>query len=233
VQPTDYSSFGEPTQSRHSRPVDLDPVVGQLVRNLRPTLRHSVTVRLTAGLASGTVISVLGVGLLLGYRPDMAVAMRTSMFWVKLAYALALGLLSIGVAECLTRPGVQAGGRARWLLLPLGLVVLVALVQLGSAPAGLRHSMVMGDSAARCPWWIIAFSAPPLGGLIAAARSLAPTRLRLAGASIGLAAGGFGAAAYALHCTETGGAFLAIWYSLGIGLATLAGALLGPRALRW
>jgi hypothetical protein len=233
VQPTDYSSFDEPARSGRSRPVDLDAVVRQLVKDLRPTSRHSVAVRLAAGLAGGAVISVLSVGLLLGYRPDMAVAMRTSMFWVKLAYALALGLLSLGVAECLTRPGVQAAGRARWLLLPFGLVALVAFVQLASAPAGLRRAMVMGGSAVQCPWWIVAFSAPPLVGLVGAARSLAPTCLRLAGASIGLAAGGFGAAAYALHCQESAGPFLAIWYSLGIGLAAVAGALLGPRALRW
>ena len=219
-------------RSRPSR-IDLDAVTRELVHDLRPIRRYSVAVRLAAGLAGGAVISVVGVGLLLGFRPDMAVAMRTSMFWVKLAYVLALGLLSIGVAERLTRPGVQAGGRARWLLLPLGLVALVALVQLRSAPTGLRLSMVMGGSAAQCPWWIIAFSAPPLAGLIVAARSLAPTSLRLAGASIGLAAGGFGAAAYALHCQESAGPFLAIWYSLGMGLAAVAGALLGPRALRW
>lgn len=229
----DYSSFDKPARSRRGRAADLDAVVRQLVQDLRPTLRHSVAARLAAGIAGGAVLSVLGVGLVLGYRADMAVAMRTPMFWVKLAYALALGLLSVGVAECLTRPGVQAGDRARWLFLPFGLVALVAIVQLASAPAGLRLSMMMGGSAMQCPWWIMVFSAPPLVGLVAAARSLAPTRLRLAGASIGLAAGGFGAAAYALHCQESTGPFLAIWYSLGIGLTAVGGALLGPRALRW
>jgi len=38
---------------------------------------------------------------------------------------------------------------------------------------------------------------------------------------------------YALVCRELSASFVAVWYSVGIGLAALLGALLGPRALRW
>jgi hypothetical protein len=39
--------------------------------------------------------------------------------------------------------------------------------------------------------------------------------------------------AYCFHCPEMSVAFWAVWYMLGMTLATLIGALLGPRFLRW
>jgi hypothetical protein len=38
---------------------------------------------------------------------------------------------------------------------------------------------------------------------------------------------------YALACPEVSLTFVAIWYSLGIALAGVLGAFLGPRVLRW
>jgi hypothetical protein len=91
----------------------------------------------------------------------------------------------------------------------------------------------MGSSARVCPFLVLAASLPPLAGLVWAMRGLAPTRLREAGAVVGLAAGGIGAFAYAWHCTEWGAAFLAVWYSAGIAAVTVLGAALGPFILRW
>ena len=78
-----------------------------------------------------------------------------------------------------------------------------------------------------------AFSLPPLIGLAWAVRGLAPTRLALTGLMIGLAAGGAGAAAYALHCDEMSAAFLVVWYTLGVAGAGALGWIAGPRILRW
>jgi len=38
---------------------------------------------------------------------------------------------------------------------------------------------------------------------------------------------------YAFHCPELALPFLAIWYVAGMALPVVAGALLGPRVLRW
>ena len=62
---------------------------------------------------------------------------------------------------------------------------------------------------------------------------LAPTRLRLAGAAAGLLSGAVGALVYSLHCPELAAPFLGFWYLLGMLIPTAAGALLGPRLLRW
>ena len=234
VQPIDYSSTDESSRSAHRRsPAQVEAVIEHLVIDLRPTPSRRIALRLAAGIATGEAVSVAAVGLLLGYRPDMAAAILTPMFWMKLAYALALGLLALATAERLAQPGVGVAARARWLPLPLAVVAVLAALQLSDAPPDARLPMVMGGSAAECPWLILAFAAPPLVGLVAAARTLAPTRLRLAGAAIGLAAGGLGAAAYAFHCPESTAPFLVIWYSFGIGLSALTGALVGPRVLRW
>jgi hypothetical protein len=41
------------------------------------------------------------------------------------------------------------------------------------------------------------------------------------------------AAGYALHCTDDSLPFIALWYGGAIVMCTLAGAVLGPRLLRW
>jgi hypothetical protein len=91
----------------------------------------------------------------------------------------------------------------------------------------------MGGSAMVCPWMIAACATPVFVCLVWALRGLAPTRPRLAGAAAGLASAGVGGAIYALHCAESGGAFVLLWYSAGILLTAMAGALLGPPLLRW
>ncbi len=74
---------------------------------------------------------------------------------------------------------------------------------------------------------------PLLAVLLGGMRRFAPRSPALAGFAAGLVAGGFGAAAYALWCGETSMTFIAVWYSLGIGLVALIGAVLGARLLRW
>jgi hypothetical protein len=93
--------------------------------------------------------------------------------------------------------------------------------------------MLMGHSAMLCPWRILVIGLPILAGAVWAVRGLAPTRLGLAGLAAGVAAGGLGAAIYALACNETSAPFLAVWYTLGIAALTGLGALFGSRLLRW
>jgi hypothetical protein len=64
-------------------------------------------------------------------------------------------------------------------------------------------------------------------------RSLAPTRLTLAGAVAGLLAGAAGTFIYAFHCNESAAPFVVIWYTLGIAAVGVLGALMGRSLLRW
>jgi hypothetical protein len=170
---------------------------------------------------------------LLGPRPDVAEAATGMMFWMKLAYPAAVALVAVACIERLSRPGASAARRAPWLVVPVILLAFGAAVQLVNAAPDHRMSLILGGSAMVCPWLISACAAPVFVALVWALRGLAPTRPRLAGAAAGLAASALGAAVYAVHCAEPGGAFVLIWYSLGILLPTAVGALLGPRLLRW
>jgi hypothetical protein len=204
-----------------------------LSRDLRPVSRLLVMRRLLIGVSAGAAVSGVLTAATLGLRPDMVAAALEAMFWVKLAYTLALAGLALWSCERLARPAGAARGRWPWVLAPLAILAALAAWQLARAPAPMRMPMVMGHSHLVCPWFILVFSLPPLIGLIWAVRGLAPTRLRLTGTMLGLAAGGAGAAMYALHCNEAAAPFLAIWYTAGVALAGAVGWALGPRALRW
>ena len=110
--------------------------------------------------------------------------------------------------------------------------LLAAIVLLGAAP-GERGELVLGQSAASCPFIIALLSAPLFVAAFWAMMGLAPTRLVLAGAAAGVLSGAGGALVYALYCPEMAAPFIGIWYLLGMLIPTVMGALLGPRLLRW
>jgi hypothetical protein len=210
-----------------------EDLIARLSSDLRPARKGVVAGRLAVAVAAGIVVSLVGVCWLLGLRPDFPRALASRMFWMKLAYAGAYATVGVLCVERLARPAGVAASRLRWLAVPIIGIAVAAALQMMRAPAAEARHLVMGNSAMVCPWYIAASSAPLLVALILAVRGLAPTRLRLAGALVGLTAGGFGALVYCLHCPEVGAPFVAIWYSLGILVPCVIGALAGPRLLRW
>jgi hypothetical protein len=101
------------------------------------------------------------------------------------------------------------------------------------APSSSWLAMWLGGSWKVCSLLVFLLSLPIGAGLLWSFRRLAPTRLRLAGAAAGLTAGAWSATLYCLHCPEVSAIFVLTWYTLGIAATALAGALLGPRLLRW
>ena len=105
----------DPSSETSARALDL--MVDRLVADLRPVESPPVARRLALGLGVGLVISLTLVGIVLGYRPDMASATMTMIFWVKLAYVSGIGavaltgwlwldaLVAIGVALNILREG--------------------------------------------------------------------------------------------------------------------------------
>jgi hypothetical protein len=119
----------------------------------------------------------------------------------------------------------------------IGTVVMVmwifAATVLLTAPAQNRSHLLFGTTAAVCPFLIALVAAPLFIAFLWFLRGLAPTRLRLAGAAAGFAAGSLGALVYSLHCPELAAPFLGTWYLLGMLIPTSLGAWLGPRLIRW
>jgi hypothetical protein len=189
--------------------------------------------RYLTALGWGAFGTTLLMAILLGVRPDLAEATRLPMFWVKLAFPAALLAGALLAVLRLSRPGARLGRVPAAIAAPvLAMWLLAAIVLLGAAP-GERDDLVLGQSAASCPFTIAILSVPLFVAALWAMRGLAPTRLILAGAAAGLLSGAGGALVYALYCPEMAAPFIGIWYLLGMLIPTALGALLGPRLLRW
>lgn len=168
-----------------------------------------------------------------GVRPDLSQAVSWPMFWVKVLTPCAVAVASFVTLSRLARPGVDV--RAGWIAIatPIALLWLLAFATYVHAPDAARGALVWGQTWRTCAVNIAQISVPVFAAVFFALKHLAPPRLALAGACAGALAGAAAAAVYAFHCPEMGLPFIAIWYVAGIALPTVAGALLGPRLLRW
>jgi len=212
--------------------MNTDDLIAQLSDNLAPAPRGQVGRALALGLVGGMVLSALLMWEILGVRHDLSAAMAGGPFWMKLAYVLVIGALGLWIVERQARAGADSRLPELLLAVPVVALVVAASVQL-SAPQADSAALIMGHSASVCALRIVILALPIFAGLFLALRQLAPTRLTLAGAAAGLAAGGWAAGIYAFHCTESSAVFVVIWYSLGLVLTAGLGALLGRWALRW
>jgi len=213
--------------------MQTDDLISSLTADFKPTPPGAAERRLLLAVAAGAGVAFVIMLLWLGLRPDLAEAVRTPLFWVKLLYPSALATAAFFLIDRLSRPGARVGRLWLALAAPAAVVVALALGQLMLAAPDERLSIWVGQSAAKCPWRVLTLSIPTFVALMWAFRRLAPTRPGLAGLASGLGAGAVGAAVYALACDETAPAFLATWYSLGIVMAGAIGAVVGKRLLRW
>ena len=210
-----------------------DELISMLARGVEPAARDATRRRYGVALGWGALGSLLLMLLLLGVRPDIATAVYEPMFWFKLAFPAMLLAGAVAAALRLSTPGMRLGRAAAAIAAPVIVMWLFAAVTVLAAAPGERAQLVLGHSAAVCPALIALLSLPFLAAALWAIKGLAPTRLRAAGAAVGLLAGAGGALVYALYCVEMAPPFLAAWYVLGMLVPTAAGALIGPRVLRW
>jgi hypothetical protein len=196
-----------------------------------PAPRLVVPARLGLALALGLAVSAAISSLALGLNPDLAT--MGAALALKLLYVAGLTAGAVWLTARLARPGATWGGALSGVVLVFGAMCVLALTSWGQADAMLRDALFFGQSWTTCPWRVAALSLPALLLGFLALRGLAPTHLRLAGAAVGLMAGGLGAFGYALHCPELSPLFVVTWYSLGMIVPALVGALLGPRLLQW
>jgi len=213
--------------------MNTDQLIESLGANVPRVTRHALARRVGFGIAAGGVVTLALVITVLGIRPDLRVAMHGFTFWMKWTYTTTLGL---GAAYAVTRLGRPIPGSLRglWFLtLPVLLLAVIGCTELARTAPEQWLALWLGRSWKVCPWLVLTLAAPIYLGLVWSFRKLAPTRLRVAGATAGLTAGAWAATLYCLHCPETSALFVLTWYTLGIFLATVAGALAGPRLLRW
>ena len=208
-----------------------DALIDLLTREAGPAPKGLVLKRLSVVAVLGLPISAAMAIVLFGLLPPAM--FTTSVPWMKIVYALAVGLSAAWLTAGLAKPGARFETAQR-----LTMGVLVAMLALGFAsllntPAEDRWSDVLSASWWLCPIRVLALSLPALAAAIWALRGLAPTRPLMAGLAAGWMAGAVGAVGYALSCPESSLPFVALWYTLGMALSAAVGAWLGVRLLRW
>jgi len=210
-----------------------DNLIATLSADVAPVNPRSVERRFVyalLGAACGALVLLLPI---YGVRADLPALMMQPIFWVKVAFPLTLACAAMVATARLSRPGAALGRVWTGFAAPVALASSAALAVLWLAPQEARLALLMGHTWRTCSLNIALLSVPGLVAILAAVRSLAPTRLPLAGATAGLLAGAVGALAYCLRCPETSMPFWATWYLLGMAIPAVVGALLGRLVLRW
>ena len=189
--------------------------------------------RLVHVIGFGTLVSTILMVKAIPVNPDLANAMQLAAFWEKLGFAVAIAAVALLMVFRLSRPGVRLGNAFPALMAPILAIWVLAGIAFATAEPGERAALFFGNTWRACPFLITMLATPVFAASFWAMRDLAPTNLRLAGAAAGLFSGAVGAVVYCFHCPELEAPFIAFWYLLGILIPSAAGALIGPRLLRW
>ncbi len=210
-----------------------DDLIALLAANEAPARPQTFILRSLGLVALGVFLSFLMVYFLLRLNPALGTIVSSLWFWVRFAFVASLAGLSWWALRRLGKPGLA--GNVRWwpLLLPFALLAGLAAVLLMRAPSDARIAMLLGVSWQVCSMTIALVSLPLFIASVVIVRSFAPIRLRFTGAVLGLFSGAMAALVYTLHCPELSPAFLVVWYSLGMLIPAVIGALIGERLLRW
>jgi hypothetical protein len=210
-----------------------DELVALLSTNLEPIAHRSFVRKFCVALVAGPLLTVGVTFVGLGVRSDLTAIRALVFLSLKLAFAAGIiGVASVYLAR-LARPGGERRTSVLSAAMPFMAIILLAAISLGLAPRSHWDKMVTGHEWLECLVSIPIIATVPFAIAIWTVRKAAPTNLRRTGAFTGLVAGGVSAMAYALHCTDDSLPFVALWYGGTIVLCALAGAVLGPRLLRW
>lgn len=208
-------------------------LVLQLANDLVPIEPNAVAKRIGRALVHGLAASIVLLVALYGVRGDMPAMIATPLFWIKLAFPLAIIVPALKLAERLGQPGAPT--RLAWLkvLLPIATLWAVTAIILLATPHGYRLQLMLGSTWRVSTLNIVLLSLPPLAAAIHSMKGLAPPRLALAGAGMGLLAGAEGVLVYTLYGVEMSVPFWGVWYVLAMAITTGLGALLGLKCLHW
>ena len=218
-------------QGRRMKTDDLVTMLATGAGAVRP---NQAARRYAAAVGWGALGAALLMATLLGLRPDLAAAVLLPMFWVKLAFVACLAAAGLLAALRLSRPGARLAWVPGALAAPVLAMWLLAAVVLVASRRGTARRAVLRR--------YVEFVPVPDRPVVHAGicRSGVGDEGACADATAACRRGGgsafrqrVGALVYCLHCPELEAPFIGFWYLLGMLIPTAAGAVLGPRLLRW
>lgn len=197
------------------------------------SMRFPLGRMLAVAMVVGALLSAAILVATIGIRPHMGEALQSIRVVFKVGVTLLLFVAAYRLVMNVGRPGTELRPYVIALLVPFGLIMAGVVVELVVLPADLWGQSLIGNYSNACLLYIPLLSLVPFLAFFRALRIGAPEKPGLAGAAVGLAAGGLGAAIYAWHCPDDSPLFLACWYMLAIAGVTLCGYLAGRRWLAW
>jgi hypothetical protein len=206
-------------------------LIDLLVKDLKPEWPFNRVVLLAMGV--GVLIASFAFLIGVGFRADIAEAMRS---WRVLLKFVLTGTLAVSMTGLLSNLGRPNGAIEGWswgaAAAPVMLVCAIA-VELVTEPEAKWLARLVGHNSRTCLTVIPLLSVGPLLCFFAALRTGAPRAPGFAGAVAGVAASGISATFYTANCTDDSPLFVATWYPLAILLVSAIGCFGGRLLLRW
>ncbi|TAG71469.1 MAG: DUF1109 domain-containing protein [Burkholderiales bacterium] len=210
-----------------------DQLIEMLAKHDVPVNKTRIALQVSLAVALGFIGSFVLLLVVFDMNPDLGMLFNNMWFWVRFLFIVSVGAISAAVLARLGRPA-EASRVSVWLIVvPFALLALVAASMLVMAPREERADMLLGISWDVCARNISLLALPLFVSAIWIAKQFAPVRLRVTGAIAGLFAGAGAALIYSLHCPEIEPAFLVVWYSLGMMIPAVVGAVLAGKLLKW
>ncbi len=198
----------------------------------RATARKTVPRALAAALAFGGLASLVLFLIDLGVREDIAQALSTWRFDLKVGLVVLALVLAFRLCVAMSRPVLPTHPGRR--LLPLAVLAAIAVViELVAIPSPSWGTRLVGTNSLVCLVAIPMLAMAPLVAVLLTLRSGAPASPALAGAAAGFLAAASAATLYAFHCFDDSPLFVMTWYVLATLPVVGLGALAGYRLLRW
>lgn len=214
--------------------MNTDSLVEILSTNVDAVDSRKFVRRLGFIVLLGAVGAILLAISALGIRSDLATSNAIIFLSIKIAFAGAIAVAGASSLMLLARPGNSGKVNPALLATPFVAIILLAVGNLAGAPSAHWDAMIVGGGWLECLVSIPVIAIAPFALIVWGVRRFAATTdLGRTGAIIGLLSGGISAIGYALHCSDDSFPFVALWYGGTIAFCMLAGAMLGPRLLRW
>lgn len=163
--------------------MNTDDFISLLASGVAPVDRNMVAKRFSIAMLAGFIGATLLVIAIMGVRPDLGQAMAEPIFWARIAFPLCLMIGALSMVGRLARPGIASGPGKILIIAAVFSVWVASIYVLLVSPPDDRVAIMLGETWKVCVLNITLLSVPGFVAVFWALKGLAPTNLRLSGAS--------------------------------------------------